>query len=116
MITIINSGYYQLFETREKTKILVLGKDSYRWTSVNGIAELINDDSRIDTSNKLLCSGQFKLFDVKDELHLTSVLHLELANSEGRAQVYLLLTGLPFEKGMHKRIVPTIEKVRQVSN
>lgn len=112
MIQIIATGDYQLFETQEKAKTLVLGTDIFLWTFTNGIGELVSSEIKVNGSDTPLCSGQFKLSDVKDEAHLTSVMHLELITSSGRSQDYLLLSGLPDKKGGHRRIVPTIEKVR----
>lgn len=113
MITLMRKGTYRLLETKDKTKILFLDGDTYRWTSVNGIGEILVEPYQNAADDKDLCSGGFQLLDVKEETRLASTMHLELTAKAGQVQGYLLLTGLPSEKGSHKRIVPTIERASQ---
>jgi len=112
MITTIQQGTYQLLETKNQTKVLILdGTQTYAWVNIDEIGEILvaaHDEQDTDT---LLSSGAYRIYDVKGEPQLTDIQHLELEVEKDKWQGYLLLTGLPNEKDKRNRIIPTDQLV-----
>lgn len=109
MITLIDTGWYKLTETKGGTKMLFLDDHAYAWIYAKDIGEMLISSYREYAEDALLSLGQFKLYDVEDEEEYSDHLHLELEVGAGSWQGYLLLTGLPDERKKRARIVPTTE-------
>jgi hypothetical protein len=113
MIKIAEEGKYKLLETKEETKILILGEKQFAWIKAEGIGEILvtahNQNLETDT---LLAAGNYKLYEVKDEPNYRDNPHLQLEVGEGKVQGYLLLTGLPDDEDKRNRIIPTTEVIK----
>ena len=109
MITLLKQGIYQLAESKStQTKILTLDKQVYAWpnTAVGEILVTSSGDFMLDS---VLSSGQYRLYQVKDEPGLVDLVHLELEVGPKDWQGYLLPTGLPDKQDTKNRIIPTQE-------
>lgn len=96
MIAIVSRGIYAFIETREKTQILTLdAKKKIIWniTAKNGSISFITAQPQV--TDRILRTGKYRLYQVKDELTLTSGTHLELLTGRGVWQGYVLPQGLP---------------------
>lgn len=114
MINLTQSGTYKLIETRGNTKILILdGKTTFAWVHVNEIGEILVTTHKIHKVDHILSIGEYRIYDIKDEINYSDQLHLELSVGAGQWQGYLLLTGLPTDKKKRNRIVPTKEVVTE---
>lgn len=111
MITLLESGWYKLTETKGGTKMLFLDDHAYAWVYAKGIGEMLVASYREFSDDAVLSLGQFKLYDVEDEEEYSDHLHLELEVANGSWQGYLLLTGLPDGRKKRARIVPTTELI-----
>ena len=112
MIKLVQSGTYQLIETKAQIKILTLDKTLvYAWVYAEEIGEILVASHNPHTTDHLLAMGKYRLYEVEDELRLTDTLHLELLVGEGVWQGYLLITGLPDDEKKRSRIIPTHELV-----
>ena len=112
MITVLQSGTYELFDTKEQTKILILDKKyTFAWVSIREIGEILVTSHKTHKTDTTLALGKYRLYDVKDEPKLSDQIHLELALGEGLWQGYLLPTGLPTNIKKRNRIIPTIEVI-----
>lgn len=113
MIRLLNSGQYILTETKHHIKILQLEKATYAWIeppSIGGILVTSQHPHRVDA---LLSMGMYTLFDVENEIDLSDQLHLQLEAGVGIWQGYLLPTGLPTDKKLRCRIIPTQELITE---
>jgi hypothetical protein len=111
MITVLQKGLYTLIETKSHTKILTLDGVTYAWIVAKDIGEILVTSHVPHKADHTLATGVYRLYDVKDEPHLSDQLHLELNVGEHLWQGYLLLTGLPDDKKKRTRIIPTREVV-----
>lgn len=111
MITLLNSGQYKLIETKHHTKILYLDKTAYAWIGAVNIGEILVASHRLHKTDYVLGCGQYRLYDVDNEPHLSDQLHLELEVGRQTWQGYLLLTGLPDDAKKSGRIIPTSEVI-----
>jgi hypothetical protein len=110
MLRLVQEGSYKLIETKRQIKILSLDKkETFAWISVADIGEILVATHKPHKTDHILAIGRYRLYEVKNESGLTDVLHLELYVGEGLWQGYLLLTGLPRDKKVRVRIVPTRE-------
>jgi len=75
------------------------------------IGEILVSSHRPHKIDHKLAVGRYRLYDVEDEPKLADHQHLELFVGDGQWQGYLLLTGLPTEKKLRSRIVPTNELI-----
>ena len=112
MIKLIKKGTYQLTESKPgQTKILTLdNKNIYAWPNTTIGEILVTSDGNYDIDS-LLSSGQYRLYQVKDDPDLVDLIHLELEVGPGIWQGYLLPTGLPDKKDTKNRIIPTQELI-----
>lgn len=116
MIKLFRSGRYKLTETKHHIKVLELDKAAYAWIeppSVGGILVASRHAQRIDA---MLSVGAYTIFEIEDEPELSDQLHLQLEVGIGMWQGYLLPTGLPNEKKIRCKIIPTQEVVEMSSN
>lgn len=114
MIKTLKKGIYQLLETKNQTKILILDdKQIYAWIYALDIGEILVNSSKKHIKDVVLALGKYCLFDVKDENKLTDMQHLELEVGKNKWQGYLLLTGLPTGKDKRNRIIPTDQLINQ---
>ena len=112
MIKLVQSGIYQLIETKGQIKILTLDKVFiYAWVYAEEIGEILITSHNPHKTDHLLAVGKYRLYEVEEELQLTDTLHLELLVGEGIWQGYLLITGLPDDEKKRSRIIPTHELV-----
>ncbi len=111
MITLIDFGFYRLFETKTPVKVLVLGTKAYVWVYARGIGDILVKSTHKHTPWDMLSTGQYRIFAVDDETSFSDQLHLELMTGDGEWQGYLLPTGLPTENKHRVRIIPTYESV-----
>ncbi len=112
MIKITEEGKYRLLETKEETKILILGEKQFAWIKAEGIGEILvtSHNQKLETDT-LLSVGKYKIYEIKDEPNYRDNPHLELEVGEGERQGYLLLTGLPDDEDKRNRIIPTEELI-----
>lgn len=116
MIKTIQKGEYTLIETKDQVKILTLdGKKSFAWINAQGIGGLLVVSHTSHKADQILAIGKYRMYEVKDEPHITDLIHLELMVGEGKWQGYLLLTGLPSGAKKRNRIVSTHELITQVT-
>lgn len=107
MVTLLASGKYQLIETKNQTKILILDRrQKFAWINAQNIGEILAASYRRLVQDCVLAIGAYRLYDVEDEARYNDVQHLELYVGEGVWQGYLLPTGLPDEK-KRNRVIPT---------
>jgi hypothetical protein len=112
MIDVLQSGSYELIETKGQTKILNLSGDaSYAWVAAENIGEILIASHKKHDADHILAVGEYKLYDVDGEPDLSDMQHLELQAGEDVWQGYLLLTGLPTETDTRNRIIPTDELI-----
>lgn len=117
MIHLIREGKYQLLETKGQTKILVLDmKKSFAWVNVTDIGEILITTQKRHKTDTILSVGRYRLYDVKDEEHLTDLQHLELYAGDKIWQGYLLTNGLPTIKKKRNRIIPTQEIITKTTH
>lgn len=113
MITLIKQGNYRLIETVEKTRMLILDdKEHFAWIDAAGIGEILCFVGGGFKEQKILASGEYRLFSVKDEPKLTDLNHLELQIGDNLWQGYLLPTGLPSAEDQKNRIISTGELIK----
>jgi len=112
MIKLLQSGDYHLIETYGHTKILNLnGEKSYEWLAEGNIGEILVTSHKTHNVDHTLAAGKFRLYEVQDEKQFSSSPHLELLVGKGLWQGYTLPTGLPNEKKIRNRIIPTNELI-----
>ena len=107
MITISQSGWYKLVETKSNTKILYLDNEAFAWVDTKGTGEILVTTHNPHRTDCALSMGKYILYDVEDEPHLTDLQHLELEYGSHAWQGYLLTTGLPDDIKLRARIIPT---------
>lgn len=109
MITVLQTGTYQLYK-QDSTRLLTLnGKKRYLWQKNHGPTEYLTLLPRQERTAELSASGAFRLYDVKKETNLTDGMHLELFVGEGCWERYLLPDKLPNVKAKVSDIVKTDE-------
>jgi hypothetical protein len=112
MIKKLRSGEYQLLETKQNTKMLVLdGKSAFAWVVAGEIGEILVSAEIPSDVGAVLSAGEYRLYLVKDEPKLVDLEHLELAIGDGHWQGYLLPTGLPSSEDKRNRIIATDEVI-----
>lgn len=111
MISIIQQGTYKLVETKGQTKILYLGDETYAWVEPIDIGEILVHSHNVHKTDCVLSIGDYSLYDVVNEPELSDQQHLELETGNKSWQGYLLLTGLPTNKKIKGRIIPTNEVI-----
>ena len=109
MIKLLKEGKYKLIETKGQTKILTLDQKTYAWVYIKNIGEILEGSHKYHKVDHILCLGSYHLYQVKDEPKLSDQIHLELSVGSGEWQGYLLLTGLPTDKKIRNKIIPTNE-------
>lgn len=109
MIRLLETGRYELLETKAQTKVLVLDGVIYAWINAGGIGEILVAAHNPPQADTVLALGEYRLYDVDNEPKLSDQLHLELAVGEDAWQGYLLPTGLPTGKKRRSRVIPTTE-------
>ncbi len=108
MIQITREGRYELIETKKNIKILKLDDSQvFAWPETKAYGEMLVTSHNPHRADAILSSGRYKLYKVKEESSLTDLEHLELETGENQWQGYLLLTGLPTDKKIRSRIIPT---------
>jgi hypothetical protein len=111
MIRLLEEGRYSLGETKNATKILMLNtKKKFAWVVYQDIGELLVATKKDNTMYQLSL-GNYRLYEVANEEDFVDQMHLELFIGDGVWQGYLLPTGLPQEKSVRKRIIPTDEVI-----
>lgn len=112
MISVVKRGEYELIETKNQTKILILDcKKTYAWINAVDIGEILVSSHKKHKADCILAMGNYRIYSVKDEPNLSDQMHLELHVGCGMWQGYLLLTGLPTKTNDKKRIIPTREVI-----
>lgn len=110
MIRAIESGKYKLIETWGHTKILKFDeKRSFAWVNAEGIGEILVSTFKKHVADYILCIGNFRIYEVREEPEIIDGYHLELFVGDDTWQGYLLPTGLPTKKKVRNRIIPTKE-------
>jgi hypothetical protein len=116
MIKLMTEGSYELIETQNQIKVLILDKkDSFAWVNVKGLGEILVTTHKAHKTDCILSVGKYRLYKVKDEPHLTDLIHLELFVGHGTWQGYLLLSGLPTDKKKRNRIIPSREVITKTT-
>lgn len=111
MITVIDRGSYCLLENKKQGKMLIFdGKKSYSIKDYGSLKKIYFNPLRNVKNDCLLCMGNFRLYKVSNEEHLSSNFHLELNIGQGQWQGYLLPKGLPKNRTINK-IIPTQELI-----
>ena len=111
MISLQKSGSYSLIETKHNTKVLYLDGAIFAWIEPPDIGEILVTSHKIHKTDCVLSIGDYRLYDVEDEPHLSDQIHLELEVGRNRWQGYLLLSGLPDSNKKRGRIIPTKEVI-----
>jgi hypothetical protein len=107
MISLSRAGWYKLIEARDSVKILYLDDEAFAWLKARGIGNILVASHNPHRLDALLNIGRYNLYDVQHEAALTDLQHLELEVGSEAWQGYLLPTGLPTDKRMRTRIIPT---------
>lgn len=115
MIKLIEKGSYRIVVDGGMQRILYLGDRTYLWSHAKGIGELLSFSKRSHRTLYLLAIGKYRIYTVKDEPKYVDLRHLELLVGPRTWQGFLLLTGLPNEKKIRSRIVPTKEIISRAS-
>ena len=113
MISMFRRGTYKLIETKSQTKILYLDTEAYAWVEPAGIGEILVHSHNSHKTDCVLSIGDYCIYDVVDEPELSDQQHLELEVGHKTWQGYLLLTGLPTDKKLRGRIIPTTEVITE---
>lgn len=111
MINLLQSGSYKLYETKHHVKILALDDNQYAWVEPPRIGEILVISHTNHKTDCILSIGDYRLYGVVDEPHLSDHIHLELEVGWRQWQGYLLLTGLPDNQKKRARIIPTTEVI-----
>ena len=111
MISILKQGGYKLIETKSQTKILYLDEEVYAWVEPASIGEILVYSHNSHITDCVLSVGMYFIYEVTDEPKLSDQQHLELEVGDRSWQGYLLLTGLPSDKKVRVRIIPTAERI-----
>ena len=117
MIKLLESGKYELVETTNNLRALILPENkAYLWKNSGCTGSL--QQANFDTGNICctLSANNYRLYDVINEPNLTKGIHLELYAGRGKWQSYLLSNGLPTVKEKKKslsKIDEVITKVRK---
>ena len=111
MISIIKQGAYRLIETKGQTKILYLDDEIFAWVEPADIGEILVHSHNIHKTDCVLSIGSYYIYNVVDEPELSDQQHIELETGNKSWQGYLLLTGLPTDKKIRGRIIPTTEVI-----
>lgn len=109
MIKLLKDGAYELVETKDHVKILMIDNAQFAWIAVNGIGEILITSHKPHMVDHMLATGRYRLYSVKDEPELVDQQHLELHAGSKKWQGYLLPTGLPTDKKKRARIIATKE-------
>lgn len=117
MIRLIQQGKYTLIETHRHTKILHLNnKGVFAWIAAGKIGEILVSSHKTHKTDRILATGKYRIYEVKNDLKFTDLIHLELLAGEGVWQGYLLPTGLPTNNKKRNRIIPTDEIITKSTN
>jgi hypothetical protein len=100
-----------LIETKGQTKVLYLGDKTYAWVEPADIGEILVHSHNVHKTDCVLSIGDYVIYKVDDEPELSDQQHLELETGKKSWQGYLLLTGLPTDKKIRGRIIPTTEVI-----
>jgi len=111
MLKLLKAGNYRLVGTKDYKLILYLDEQGYYWNYAPRIGELLTFSKHPHAQRHILALGAYRLYDVKDEMELVDLNHLELSLEGHKWQGYLLLTGLPNAKKIRSRIEPTEEVI-----
>jgi len=111
MILLLQSGRYQLAETRRNTKILYLDTTAYAWVEPAPSGEILVATHKPHKTDCTLSVGTYQLYRVIEEPTLSDHIHLELEVGRDQWQGYLLLTGLPAGNKLRSQIIPTAELI-----
>ncbi len=112
MIKLLREGHYNLIETKNQTKILILDgekRNVFAWINAAEIGEILVTSHKSHKIDHILSLGRYRMYQVKDEPDLTDLIHLELHTGEGIWQGYLLPNALPTDDRKRGRIIPTRE-------
>jgi hypothetical protein len=115
MIKLLQEGQYTLIETQGHTKILILGRGMFAWVNAADIGEILVTSHKTHKVDHILALGNYRVYEVKNEPHLTDLVHLELFVGNGRWQGYVLPTGLPNDAKKRNRIIPTHEIITKAT-
>lgn len=116
MIQLLKKGTYLLTGTRHGARLLRLQKQIYAWIATPRIGALLVYSTVPHIQREVLSTGNYRLYDVVNEPHLSDQLHLELEFGGNQWQGYLLPTGLPDRKHIRRRIIPTHEIITPHQN
>lgn len=109
MIRVAQEGFYKLIETKNQVKILYLDNDIFAWPETKQYGEMLVTSHRLHKTDCTLSVGHYYIYAVEDEERLIDNKHLELEVGLDKWQGYLLLTGLPDDRKIRARIIPTHE-------
>jgi hypothetical protein len=110
MIRRIDAGQYLLIESQKKMKVLTLqARKTFAWINAGEFGEMLVCSHVDHSAEYILANGKYRLYEVKDEIEFTDLVHLELLVGNGKWQGYILPSGLPRRENMRSRIIPTKE-------
>ncbi len=106
-------GQYELFETTQQHRILVLdGQDYYALVSTSQGQLLVLSDADHEKA-RMLHQGNYVLFTPHNEPNMRDDMdHLELQDGKSKYQTYILPHGLPTGRDKQKKIVETGDYMR----
>lgn len=111
MITLLKKGMYKLVETKHHARLLYIDGKVYAWVTVANVAEILVASHRTHKTDSIICIGEYRVYDVADEPHLSDQQHMELEVGQGHWQGYVLRGGLPDADNKRCRIIPTHELI-----
>lgn len=117
MIRLIQWGRYKLAIIAEDTTILSVDNEIYSLFPHANKIELFNElASPMGPESAItLHQGDYRMYDVYDELQLAETIHLELEDEDGYVTSYLLPRGLPNETWRRVRQILTDQQITNSS-
>jgi hypothetical protein len=107
MVTLFEKSFYCLVKTKSGSRLLCIERGTFTWVDPETIGEMRVATHTPHTTDYVIRTGRYRLYDVKDEPPLAGLQHLELEYGPTDWHGYLLLTGLPRDQEERTCVVPT---------
>lgn len=117
MIRLIQWGRYRLAIIAEGNTIMSIDGRTYSLFSNSNTLELFDELAASIRAEAAITlhHGDYRMYDVYDELDLAETIHLELEDEDGYVKSYLLPHGLPEESRRQVRQLPTTQQITNES-
>lgn len=111
MIRVIQSGTYEVVETKSLKNILILDdKEYFMLTDEKKMKRKIIRVEKPDDCS-IRSAGNYRMYEVRDERYFADSMHLELNTGNGFWDSYVLPFGLPSSLRKDSSIYPTSEAI-----